>query len=75
MAREFDAGMTGPYQSVIGVDKVSGGGLSVYDLRTGRTELVASGVANVQGYGGMLWWSSGSGDELFWHALDLRTAS
>jgi hypothetical protein len=50
-------------------------GLSIYDTTTDRTDLVASGVANVQGYGGMLWWSTGTGDDLLWHALDLRTAS
>ncbi|MDT5024766.1 MAG: hypothetical protein QOE61_1192, partial [Micromonosporaceae bacterium] len=54
---------------------VSDVGLSLYDLTLDRTDLVDSGVANVQGYGGMLWWSTGTGDDMVWHALDLRTAS
>jgi hypothetical protein len=54
---------------------VSDVGLSLYDLTLDRTDLVDSGVANVQGYGGMLWWSTGTGGDMVWHALDLRTAS
>jgi hypothetical protein len=50
-------------------------GLSVYDISADRLDLLATGVANVQAYDGMLWWSTGTDDSLFWHALDLRTAS
>jgi hypothetical protein len=50
-------------------------GLSIYDVTADRTDLLASGVALVQGHDGMLWWSTGTGDDLFWHALDLRTVS
>src|SRR5262249_10279139 len=49
-------------------------GLSVYDITTGQTQLLASDVTDAQGYDGMLWWSTGTGTTLFWHALDLRTA-
>ena len=61
-----DRGAGGPVSDV---------GLSLYDLTLDRTDLVDSGVANVQGYGGMLWWSTATGDDMVWHALDLRTAS
>lgn len=50
-----------------------GAGLSLVDLASGRTDLVATGVANVQGRDGVLWWSTGTGAELIWHAIDLRT--
>ncbi len=49
-----------------------GAGLSLYDVNTGRTDLVATAVANVQARAGMLWWSTGPDDELMWHAIDLR---
>jgi hypothetical protein len=49
-----------------------GGGLSLYDIRSGRTDLVAVDVANVQGRDALLWWSTGAGDDLVWNALDLR---
>lgn len=61
-----DRGDNGPVSEV---------GLSLYDLTLDRTDLIASGVANVQGYNGVLWWSTGAGDQLVWHAVDLRTAS
>jgi hypothetical protein len=51
------------------------GGLSLYDMTTGKTELIANQVSNVQAHAGVLWWSSGLGDDLVWHAIDLRTAS
>jgi hypothetical protein len=50
-------------------------GLSLYDITTDRTDLVATGVANVQAHAGLLWWSTGAGDDLVWHAIDLRTAA
>ncbi len=50
-------------------------GLSVYDISADRLDLLATAVANVQAYDGMLWWSTGTDDSLLWHALDLRTAS
>jgi hypothetical protein len=54
-------------------DRGSGGvGLSLYDLTTGRTDLVTAQAANVQGRDGVLWWSSGAGEALVWHAVDLR---
>jgi hypothetical protein len=52
-------------------DLADGVGLSLHDLQTGRTDLVAREAANVQGRGGILWWSTGVGATLVWHALDL----
>jgi hypothetical protein len=48
-------------------------GLSIYDVTTGRTDLVAANVGDVQARGSILWWSTGAGTELVWHAIDLRT--
>jgi hypothetical protein len=48
-------------------------GLSLYDIDQDRIDLLAVGVANIQGRDGVLWWSTGIGDDLEWHALDLRT--
>jgi hypothetical protein len=50
-------------------------GLSLYDLTTGNTDLVAIDVANVQGRDGVLWWSTGVGTDIVWHAVDLRAIS
>ncbi|HEX6871559.1 MAG TPA: hypothetical protein VF163_10725 [Micromonosporaceae bacterium] len=52
-----------------------GVGLSLYDIASGQTDLVAADVANVQGRDAMLWWSTGSGDALNWYAIDLRELS
>jgi hypothetical protein len=54
-------------------DGQPGVGLSLYDIETGRTDLVAVDAANIQARNGMLWWSTGTGPELRWHAVDLRT--
>jgi hypothetical protein len=54
-------------------DRGEGGvGLSLYDLNTGRTDLVTPQAANVQGRDGVLWWSTGAGTSLTWHAVDLH---
>jgi hypothetical protein len=53
-------------------DNAPGVGLSLYDLTTGRTDLVALDAGNVGGRDSMLWWSTGSGDDLAWNAVDLR---
>lgn len=53
--------------------ELSGVGLSVYDIATGETDLLATDVDNVAGSGAMLWWSVGTGAALTWHAIDLRT--
>ena len=50
-------------------------GLSLYDLTTGNTDLVAIDVGNVQGRDGVLWWSTGVGSALVWRAVDLRAIS
>ncbi len=52
-------------------DLTDGVGLSVYDLQLDRSDLVARQAANVQGRGGILWWSTGAGATLVWHSLDL----
>ncbi len=57
----------------LATDRGDGGvGLSLYDLNTGRTDLVTTQAANVQGRGGVLWWSTGAGINLTWHAIDLH---
>jgi hypothetical protein len=56
----------------LATDRSGGVGLNLYDLRTGRTDLVAPAAANVGGRNGILWWSTGTGAELVWHAVDLR---
>jgi hypothetical protein len=50
-----------------------GVGLSVYDMASGRTDLVTATAQDIQGREGVLWWSTGTGPALVWHALDLRT--
>jgi hypothetical protein len=55
----------------LAVDRSDGVGLSIVDLTTGKTHLVAPRATNVAGRGGIVWWSTGAGPELTWHALDL----
>ena len=50
-----------------------GAALGVYDIERDRLELVTEDAVNVQGRDGVLWWATGSGSGLTWHALDLRT--
>jgi hypothetical protein len=57
----------------LATDRVDGVGLEVYDLTTGQTQLVADHASGVAGRGGVLWWSTGVGAALAWHALDLAT--
>jgi hypothetical protein len=54
-------------------DGQPGVGLSLYDIASGRTDLVAVDAANIQARNGLLWWSTGTGAALQWHAVDLRT--
>jgi hypothetical protein len=61
-------GVAGPSDEV-------GRDLVLYDIRTGRTVSVASGVDVIRARQGMLWWSTGSDAELTWHSLDLRQLS
>jgi len=53
-------------------DNAAGVGLSLYDITTGRIDLVAPDAENIGGRAWMLWWSTGSGDDLAWNAVDLR---
>lgn len=54
-------------------DQASGTGLSLYDVTTGQTSLIALNVDNVRAYDGVMWWSTADDAGLTWHALDLRT--
>jgi len=55
----------------LAVDREDGVGLNLVDLITGETQLVAARATNVAGREGFVWWSTGAGSELTWHALDL----
>jgi hypothetical protein len=57
----------------LAVDRGDGVVLALHDLTTGQTEVIAEQATNVSGRGGILWWSSGTGAALTWHALDLTT--
>lgn len=59
----------------LAVDRADGVGLSLYDLTTGVSRVVATRAANIAGRGGILWWSTGSGPDLTWHSLDLAALS
>jgi len=48
-------------------------GLSLYDIASDRTDLVAVGVSNVQARDGVIWWSTGPAEGVTWYAIDLRT--
>jgi hypothetical protein len=54
-------------------DQESGTGLSLYDVTTGQTSLIALNIDNVRAYGGVLWWSTTDVTGLTWHALDLHS--
>jgi hypothetical protein len=55
----------------LAIDRDDGVGLSVYDIDSGKLRQVALRAADVGGRGGILWWSTGLGTQLTWHALDL----
>jgi hypothetical protein len=44
----------------------------LYDIATGRLTLVADAADQITGRDGYLWWSSGGGDYVTWHMLDLH---
>ncbi|MGE5831199.1 MAG: hypothetical protein ACM30G_22965 [Micromonosporaceae bacterium] len=46
--------------------------LILYDIKTGRLVDIAPSVDVIRARQGVLWWSTGSGSGLIWHALDLR---
>ena len=47
--------------------------LSLYDLTTGRSVVVADALTGPVGdHGDYLWWSTGDNETLQWHAIDLR---
>jgi hypothetical protein len=45
----------------------------LYDIATARLTLVADGADQITGRDGYLWWSTGGGDYVTWHMLDLHT--
>ena len=55
----------------LATELTDGVGLSIYDVTNDETLLVAQRAANVGGRGAVLWWSTGLGSQLTWHALDL----
>jgi hypothetical protein len=57
------------------VDRTSGTGLSLFDVTTGQSTLIAVNVDNVRAWGGLLWWSTTSENGVEWHALDVHTLS
>ncbi len=59
----------------LATNRADGVGLSVYDLTTGQIQLIAPRGASVGGRGSILWWSTGVGAGLIWHALDLSRLS
>lgn len=59
----------------LAVDRGDGVGLALHDLVTEQTRVIAAQATNVAGRGGVLWWSSGAGATLTWHALDLTGLS
>jgi len=58
-------GVAGPSDAV-------GRDLVLYDIKSGKTVSVASGVDVIRARLGVLWWSTGSDADLTWHSLDLR---
>lgn len=47
--------------------------LLVHDIAGARTVQVSPAVDGAFSRAGMLWWSTGEGDAIIWHTLDLRT--
>ncbi|MBM2623834.1 hypothetical protein JIG36_50930 [Actinoplanes sp. LDG1-06] len=55
-------------------DVTGAAALVVYDIATGGTIDIAPDADGAFARGGMLWWSTTTGDEeITWHSLDLRT--
>jgi hypothetical protein len=52
---------------------VNGVNLLLFDAKTSRLVLVATGVATVAARGPVLWWSNGDAEAVTWYSLDLRT--
>lgn len=44
----------------------------LYDVDTGRLVVVADGADQITGRDGFVWWSTGQGDYVTWHMVDLR---
>ena len=54
-------------------DQPIGTGLTLYDITTHETKLIAVNADNVRSAGSVLWWSTTSEDGVEWHAIDLTT--
>jgi hypothetical protein len=49
--------------------------LMLFDIPSGRSAVLTTGVATVQARGPVVWWSTGEEEAVEWFALDLRTLS
>jgi hypothetical protein len=49
--------------------------LMLFDVVSGRSAVLATGVATVQARGSVVWWSTGEAEAVEWFALDLRSLS
>jgi len=47
--------------------------LMLFDVPSGRSTVLAAGVATVQARGAIVWWSTGEQEAVEWFTLDLRT--
>lgn len=54
-----------------GVSALSAQQVLLYDIAGQRIVQVADGAGQIMGRGGFVWWSSGTGDLVSWHVLDL----
>jgi hypothetical protein len=49
--------------------------LLLYDIAGRRIIQLTDGAGQVMGWGGFVWWSTGTGEDVAWHALDLHSLS
>jgi hypothetical protein len=54
-------------------DRDNRAALLVHEIAAGRTVEVSPAVDGAFSRAGVLWWSTGAGDTVVWHSLDLRT--
>lgn len=70
----LDVGLVDRFE-VLAQTSASGTGalkLLLFDIPTGRSAVLATGVATVQARGPVVWWSTGEQEAVEWFALDLR---
>ena len=63
--------LTDPLAGPAAAPTPGGDRLELYEIPTGRTVILDTGIVTALSHGGMLWWSKGADDALTWHALDL----